>query len=80
MIIALPCKRGSIVPLSGPVKPISVPPYFHHPMIDDSVIAAAKVEFESLQALTSVQLLTTASFRQRKEKKRKEKDEVGGIV
>jgi hypothetical protein len=42
-------------------------------MIDGSFVAAAKVEFESLQALTSVQSLTAASSHQRKEKKRKEK-------
>jgi hypothetical protein len=68
--LAFPRKRGSILHLSGPVKPLHVPPRFHHPMIDNRSIAAANVEFESLQAVTSVQLLTIASSHQRKEKKK----------
>jgi hypothetical protein len=63
----LPCRRGSIVPIYGPAKSLSVPSCFHHQMIDESVVTAAKIEIETLQALASVQSLTATSARQRKE-------------
>jgi hypothetical protein len=66
----LTCRRVSIVPLYGHVKPLYVPACFHHPMIDDIVVAAVKIELESLQDLASVQSLTATSARQRKENKK----------
>jgi hypothetical protein len=40
--IALPCKHGTLCPISGPIVPMTKSPFFHHPMIDKNCITAAK--------------------------------------
>jgi hypothetical protein len=45
-------------------------PCFHHTMIDENCITAAKRELEGLQALETIQELTDVCSNQRKEKKK----------